>query len=156
MSGDESKERLDVVTEAKTWVGTPYHSNALIKGKKGGTDCAMFLVGVYANAGLISKDFDPRPYPPQWHVHRSEEKYLAYMLQFVKENAGPPEHMPLPADIVMFKVGLAFAHAAIVIEWPNVIHAVGGSMVFIEDISKNTTGKRALWTIPKRYFSYWS
>jgi hypothetical protein len=115
----------------------------------------MLLVGVYANVGLIPKAFDPRPYPPQWHVHRNEEKYLGYILNFTKETEGPPERIPLGGDIVMFKVGHVLAHGAIVTAWPNVIHAIGGSAVMPDDISKNTTGKRALWLMPKRFFSYW-
>lgn len=145
--------RSAIVAEAKSWIGTPYLSNALVKG--GGTDCAMLLVGVYGNVGLVPKEFDPRPYPPQWHVHRNEEKYLSYILQFVKEVKGPPERVPLPGDLVMFKIGLVFAHGAIVTEWPNVIHALGNSAVVPDDISKNTIGKRALWLVPKRFFSFW-
>jgi cell wall-associated NlpC family hydrolase len=152
----EVEGRRAVVVEAKSWVGTPYVSNGLVKGRRGGTDCAMLLVGVYANVDLIPSDFDPRPYPPQWHIHRSEEKYANGMLQFASEVAGPPERRPLPGDLAMFKVGHVFAHGAIVIDWPFVVHAIGGSCVVLDDISKNTTGKRALWMVPKRFFSYWA
>lgn len=155
MSNSEAEIRARVVAEAKTWIGTPYVSNGMVKGKRGGTDCAMLLVGVYANTGIISKDFDPRPYPPQWHVHRNEERYMNYVLQFATEIPPPPERMPLPGDLVMFKLGLAFAHAAIITDWPFVIHALGDSIVTADDISKATTGKRALWTAPKHFFTFW-
>ena len=148
----ESEVRQRIVDEAKSWVGTPYVSNGMIKGKRGGTDCAMFPLAVYAVCGLIPKEFDPRPYPPQWHVHRNEEKYVEYVLRFADEVKGPPERMPLAGDFVMFKIGHLFAHGAIVIAWPTVIHAVGGAMVVPEDVSKNTTGKRALWLVPKHFF----
>ena len=68
------------------------------------------------------------------------------------EVKGPPERMPLAGDFVMFKIGHLFAHGAIVVAWPTVIHAVGGAMVVPEDVSKNTTGKRALWLVPKHFF----
>jgi cell wall-associated NlpC family hydrolase len=148
----EEEARKAIVAEAKTWVGTPYISNGLVKGPRGGTDCAMLLIGVYGNVGLIPKEFDPRPYPPQWHVHRNEEKYLTYVLGFVKEIEGPPK----PGDLAMFKVGLVFAHGAIVTDWPNVIHALGNDQVVPEDISKSTIGKRALARVPQRFFSFWS
>jgi cell wall-associated NlpC family hydrolase len=144
---NEEELRAKIVSEARSWLLTPYISNGMVKGRRGGTDCAMFLVGVYRNVGLIPKEFDPRPYPPQWHVHRNEEKYLGYVTQFAKEVAGPPERMPKPGDFVMFKIGLAFAHGAIILAWPLVIHAIGNAAVVEEDVSKNTTGKRAPWQI---------
>lgn len=149
---NETEARAAIVAEANDWIGTPYVSNAMVKGRRGGTDCAMFLVGVYSNIGIIPKEFDPRPYPAQWHVHRNEEKYLNYVMSFVKEIEGPPK----PGDLAMFKVGKVFAHGAIVIEWPNVVHALGNDRVTPEDVSKSIIGKRALWTIEKRFFSLWT
>lgn len=148
----EADARNAIVTEANSWIGTPYISNAMIKGKRGGTDCAMFLVGVYSNIGIIPKEFDPRPYPAQWHVHRNEEKYLNYVMSFVKEIEGPPK----PGDLAMFKVGKVFAHGAIVVNWPNVVHAMGNDAVMPQDISRCIIGKRALARIPQRFFSLWS
>lgn len=149
---DEVETRAKIVIEAQSWIGTPYISNGMIKGRRGGTDCAMFIIGVYANLGLIPQEFDPRPYPAQWHVHRNEEKYLSYVLQFVKEIEG----LPKPGDLAMFKIGLVFAHGAIVVNWPNVIHAIGNDSVVPEDISKSIIGKRALANVPQRFFSLWS
>lgn len=149
---DEIAIRAAIVAEAKEWIGTPYVSGACIKGRRGGTDCAMILVGVYGNLGLIPKEFDPRPYPPEWHVHRNEEKYMSFLLPFVTEVPGPPERLPLGGDLVMFKISRVFAHGAIIIDWPNVVHALGNDIVTPEDISKNTIGKRALWHMPKRFF----
>lgn len=149
---DEAETRAAIVAEAQSWIGTPYLSNAAIKGPRGGTDCAMFIVAVYANLGLIPKEFDPRPYSPQWHVHRNEEKYMGYVLQFVKEIEAPPK----PGDLAMFKIGLVFAHGAIVTEWPNVIHAIGNSKVVADDIDRNMIGKRALAVVPQRFFSFWA
>ena len=149
---NEAELRAAIVAEAKSWIMTPYVSNGMIKGRRGGTDCAMFPLAVYANAGFIPKEFDPRPYPPEWHIHRNEEKYMNYVLQFAKEVKGPPEREPLPGDFVMFHIGLAFAHGAIVLDWPKIIHARGADFVVPENVSLNTTGKRALWIVPKRFF----
>jgi cell wall-associated NlpC family hydrolase len=152
---EENVARHKLVAEAMSWLGTPYVSNGMIKGKRGGTDCAMVLVGIYQNVGLVPKDFDPRPYPPQWHVHQSDEKYLEQALQFVTEVAAPPARTPKPGDVVLFRLGRVYSHGAIIIDWPEIIHAVGGNKVCREDLSKNTTGKRALWLLPKRFFSFW-
>lgn len=77
----------------------------------------MLLVRVYQAAGLVP-EFDPRPYSPQWHLHRGEEKYLEALLAHAVEVEAPE-----PGDIVVYKVGRCFAHGAIVIEWPTIIHA---------------------------------
>jgi cell wall-associated NlpC family hydrolase len=148
----EEEARPKIVAEALSWVGVPYRSNAMVKDKVGGgTDCAMLLAAVYGPLGLIPGWVDPRPYSPQWHIHRNEEEYMGVVLAHAHEIAGPPR----PGDVAMFKIGKVFAHGAIVIDWPNVVHAVGGSMVLLEDVSKNRIGKRALWLVPRKYFSLW-
>ena len=53
--------RQRIVEEARSWLGTPYHHQAMVKGA--GVDCAMILVAVYRAVGLIPAGFDPRPYP---------------------------------------------------------------------------------------------
>lgn len=153
MTPEEVDLRLRVVAEAKSWIGTPYVSNGAIKGKRGGTDCAMLLVAVYANVGFIPKEFDPRPYAPYWHVHQGEERYLGGILQFVSEVPGPLDRAPLPGDVILFQIGKLFAHGAIITDWPNVIHAIGNDAVMPEDISKSITGKRALAKVPQKFFS---
>ena len=150
----EEEARSAIVSEALTWVGTPYHSNAMVK--KGGTDCVMLLVAVYQKLGLIPSDVDPRPYPPEWHIHQRDDLYMKGIVKYSHEVRGPPERAPKPGDLVMFQVGRLFAHGAIIIAWPNVVHARSGNMVQLEDISKNTIGKRALWLLPKRFFSIWA
>ncbi len=145
------KMRSEVVNVARSWVGTKYLSNAMVKGV--GTDCAMLLLAVYREAGIVPEDFSPEAYSPQWHLHRGEEKYLEVVLKFAKEFDGPP----LVGDVVMFKVGRLFAHAGIVVEWPTIIHARGDSKVVLEeDISRNGFGKHAIWRQERRFFSPWT
>jgi cell wall-associated NlpC family hydrolase len=112
----EDEERKMVVEEAKTWLGTPYISNGAVKGA--GIDCGMLLVRVYSDIGLIPA-FDPRPYPAQWALHQSAERYLAIVESYAHEIPGPP----LPGDIALFKFGKCWAHGAIVTDWPQLIHA---------------------------------
>jgi cell wall-associated NlpC family hydrolase len=152
---EEEAVRLSVVEEARSWIGTPYKSNAMVKGKVGGgVDCAMLLIGVYQPLHLMFGDYiDPRPYPPQWHVHRNEEMYMAQVLKYAVEVLPPPERLPKAGDLVMFNLGKVFAHGAIITAWPKVIHAIGNNAVQEEDISKNTIGKRALWTVPRKFFT---
>ena len=99
-------QRSAVVAEARTWIGTPYHHAADVKGH--GVDCAMLLVRIYCDLGLVDR-FDPRPYTRDWFLHRDEERYLGYLFARARE---VPE--PLPGDVVVFRVGRCFAHAGIV------------------------------------------
>lgn len=115
----EALQRMAVVAQAKTWVGTPYHHEARVKGA--GVDCAMLLAEVYEAAGLIPHTVPPH-YPPDWHLHRSEERYLNFITKYAQPLA---EDAPrLPGDVVTYKFGRCISHAAIVIDWPLVIHAV--------------------------------
>ena len=99
-------QRDMVVEEARSWIGTPYHHHAAVRGA--GVDCGMLLVEVYSSTGLIER-FDPGPYPPDWHMHRSEERYLTLVMERAR-----PVTSPLPGDIVMLRYGRAFSHGGIV------------------------------------------
>ena len=110
-----SSERLRLVEIAHSWLGTPWHHEARIKGA--GVDCLQLLIAVYVEAGLID-DIHPDPYASDWHLHRDEPRYLEGLLGYCD-----PVDDPLPGDIVMFKYGRQAAHGAIVIDWPTIIHA---------------------------------
>jgi hypothetical protein len=92
-------QRAAVVAEARSWLGTRYHHAADVKGRQGGVDCAMLLVRVYCDLGLVER-FDPRPYTRDWFLHRNEERYLGFLLARSRE-----VRTPLEGDIVLFKVG---------------------------------------------------
>ena len=123
---------------------------AAIKGA--GCDCGTYLIKTFANAGLI-EDFSPGYYAPQHHLHSNEETYLNFILARATEFDGPPGL----GDIVMFKIGRVFAHGAIVIGWPKIIHAVrdenGG--VIMDNVDRCIIGHRALAKLPRKYFTLW-
>jgi cell wall-associated NlpC family hydrolase len=108
-------ERHALVTAAHGWLNTPYHHRARVKGA--GVDCAQLLIGVYADAGLISA-FDTGEYPPDWMLHREEERFLAWIDQYLVE-----VEQPLPGDVAIWRFGRSFSHGAIVTYWPEFIHA---------------------------------
>lgn len=119
-------EREQVVAEALTWLKTPYHHQAHIKGV--GVDCAQLLIEVYADAGVIER-FDPRPYPPDWMLHRSEERYLGWVTKYAREVTAP-----LPGDMAVFRFGRCVSHAGIVTAWPTIVHAYIGLGCLLEDV----------------------
>lgn len=151
MDQDETAKRKEIVALAFSWLGTPYVSNAAIKGSGGGTDCAMLLYEVYLAAGMIPQIPDPRPYPPQWHMHQNKELYLQAVLGVATEITTTPG----PGDVVMFKIGRLFAHGAIVTKFPEIIHARAPGMVMRENYLLDSTSKHALARTEQRFFSFW-
>jgi cell wall-associated NlpC family hydrolase len=115
-SVSESAQRAAVVAEAKTWLGTPFRDQSDVKGA--GVDCAMLLVRCFVDTGLVLP-LDPRPYAPQWHLHRSEERFLGIIERLGAEVA----RKPIPGDVVVFRFGRCFSHGALVIDPANLLHA---------------------------------
>jgi cell wall-associated NlpC family hydrolase len=113
----EGDQRRFVVREARSWIGTPYHPQADIKGA--GVDCGMLLVRVFVDTGLCAP-FDPRPYADDWYLHRSEERYLGFIFDRTKEVASP-----LPGDVMVFRYGRCYAHGGVVTEASplTIVHA---------------------------------
>lgn len=133
------EKRAEVVAEAMTWLRTPYHHQACIKGV--GVDCAMIMTAVYHKTGLIPF-IDPRPYPNDWHLHREAERYLGWVDQYCDRT-----DVALPGDIAVFQYGRCVSHGAIVIEWPIVLHAymdhravVLSDVLMSEDLGKRLRG----------------
>jgi cell wall-associated NlpC family hydrolase len=109
-------QRQRVVAEAETWLRTPYHHMGRIKG--GGIDCLTLLAEVYEAAGVIPH-VDVPFYPPDWNLHRDTERYLRGLMRYARGIGGPPQS----GDVAVFKFGRCFAHGAIVVSWPRLIHA---------------------------------
>ena len=108
--------RLAVIEEARGWLRTPYHHMGRVRGA--GTDCLMLLAEVYERAGVIPH-IDVPFYPPDWNLHRDAERYLFGVACHAREIAEPAQ----PGDVAVFKFGRCFAHGAIVLTWPRLIHA---------------------------------
>lgn len=141
--------RAAVVAAAREWIGTPYHVGADVKGV--GCDCAMILVRVFVDLGLVAP-FDPRPYSNDWHLHRSEEVYLRLLLERAHEVASPE-----PGDVVLFRYGRCFSHGGLVTKREpfTMIHAFASAGIVLEEelIHNIAIAKR----LPDaRFASYWA
>lgn len=122
-------QRQAVVDEARSWVGTPYHHHARVKGV--GVDCGQLLIGVFAGLGLIPADVDPGEYSPEWHLHRGRPLFLEFLERFADEVICPE-----PGSVIMFDYGRTSSHGGIVTRWPLVVHAIRvGQRVIEEDIT---------------------
>lgn len=140
---EEGLQRAQVVAEARRWLRTPYHHRGRVRGA--GVDCAMLPAEVYAAVGLIPP-IAPAHYPPDWHLHRSAERYLAVVTEHARPVAAPTG----PGDFVLFRFGRAFAHGAIVADWPLVIHAYLRQGVVLTDATQAPLAGR-----PLRFFTLW-
>jgi len=142
----EQEQREAVVAEAHTWLNTPYRHMAAVKGS--GVDCATILREVYGKvlpgcAGIVIDH-----YPPDWHLHRDDERYLDIVRKYASE-----VETPKPGDIVVIRYGRAFSHGGIVVNWPLCIHAyVSARCVCLEDFQAN----KELDGRPMKFFSPWA
>ncbi|MDB5358843.1 MAG: hydrolase [Rhodospirillales bacterium] len=139
----ERMQRCAVAAEAGSWIGTPYHHCADIKGV--GVDCAMILVRIFVDTGMVPA-FDPRPYPSDWHMHQATERYLDAVLAYAHE-----VETPGVGDIALYRFGLTRSHSAIVLDWPSVIHA----QLRVGCIASIATRDEPLASRTPRFFSLW-
>ncbi len=119
------QQRVMIVLEARSWINTPYKGWACFKGKHGGVDCGQLIYGVLRNCALIPEMELPKDYSLQIAQHRASTEYVDLIAKVMRPVS---ESEVLPGDVVVYKLGHAFAHAGIIVEWPdNVIHAMGGT-----------------------------
>lgn len=145
----EAEQRAAVIAEARSSVGTPYHNCADIKGI--GVDCGMLLVRVFVDAGLVPP-FDPRPYPADWHLHRSEERYLGIVTALCAQVTAP-----LPGDAMVMRVGRCYSHGGIItsVQPLTIVHAFYQARGVCEDIVGRDAFLSDVSRAP-RFFSYWA
>jgi cell wall-associated NlpC family hydrolase len=148
----EAELRRRVVDEALSWIGTPYRQLGATKGIA--VDCSMLLVRAMIDAGVV-EEFDPRPYPPTWFLHRDDERYIDWFSTIAMEVT-----IPRPGDIFAVKMGRAFAHSGFIVDDEHVVHA------FADEQICNLSPRRhplLMWsnrrcTIPRptRYFDFFA
>jgi hypothetical protein len=115
-----------------------------------GVDCAMLLVRVYCDIGLVER-FDPRPYTQDWMMHRNEERYLGFLLERARIVEKPDV-----GDVMLFRIGRCFAHGGIVskVDPLSIIHAFMPAGVVLEDeIARSGELSERMKTA--KFASYW-
>jgi NlpC/P60 family putative phage cell wall peptidase len=99
-----------IVTQARSWLGTPYHHQARLKGV--GCDCLGLVVGVADELGLTHRDgrllssFDQTNYS-----HQPDGEYLLQMLASVLEEV--PKDSAQSGDVAVFAIDGNPQHVAI-------------------------------------------
>ncbi|MEL6826142.1 MAG: NlpC/P60 family protein [Pseudomonadota bacterium] len=117
--------RDDIITCARSWLGTPYRHQASRKGA--GADCLGLLRGVWRE--LIGPEPETMPpYTPNWAEALKQETLLAAARQHLIE-------IPLgdqqPGDVLLFRIGLGHPakHCGILSAPDRLIHAYWGRAV---------------------------
>jgi cell wall-associated NlpC family hydrolase len=139
----ELSQRQAVTVAARTWLRTPYHLNAKLKGV--GVDCGTLLIATFQEAGLVDR-VDAGLFRSDFHLHRCEEVYLEWVGRFCKQ----VERSPLPGDIILYRYGRIVSHAAIVTVWPEIIHATPQTGCILADGSQEILSRRQYGV-----FSFW-
>ena len=136
-----------MVAAARSFIGTPYRSNAKLKGV--GVDCATLIALAFTEAG-VRPPIDVGHYSDQWHLHSADPLYE----NAVTDNGGKLVETAKPGDILLYFQGRQFAHGAIAtgIEPLRIIHAYAPSRCVVEGV-ENEFGLIAM--AKKKIFSAW-
>ncbi|RTL71906.1 MAG: peptidase P60 [Hyphomicrobiales bacterium] len=117
--------RARAVALARTWIGTPYHHQASLKGV--GCDCVGLIRGIYRELFGAEPEL-PSAYTRDWAEATGEETLLAAARRHLVEIA------PLsarPGDVLVFRyrTQAVAKHAGIVTADGLMIHAIEGAPV---------------------------
>lgn len=117
-----SIKRKEIVEVARSWIGTPYHHQASLRGI--GTDCLGLVRGVYRE--VYDREAETPPdYSPDWAEATGFETMLkAANRHLDKQSPG----VMAQGDVVIFRLrsGMVAKHAAIVSAPQKMIHAIEG------------------------------
>ena len=102
-------ERAAVCSVALSWMRTPFHHAARVKGA--GVDCCQLLVAVYCDETALVPAPAISEYAHDWFLHTDEQRVLAHITR-----ACVRVEVPEPGDIGVFRFGRAIAHAGILLE----------------------------------------
>ena len=154
MTAGEQAQRAAVVAEALTWLGTPYHHHGRLRGV--GVDCAMLLAEVYCACGIIAA-IDPGHYAVDWHLHRGEELFAAWMGQAGARHLSDPlaDAAPQPGDVGLWRFGRTYSHGGIVVRGgavPHIVHA----HIDARRVTRSAADECPLAGRPVRWFTLWS
>lgn len=139
-----SERRAAVIRIAREWVGVRYQHGARIKGEC--ADCT-FVAKVYEEAGLIPR-VPIEPYLSNAHLNRASGQYLLHVKKHAREI---DRERARPGDLVMFLIARDYSHAAIITDWPTVIHADMAAGAILEvPAGDSMPGARAL-----KFFTLW-
>lgn len=122
-----------IVEEARSWIGTPYHHQAAVKGV--GCDCLGFVRGVYEALGY-DKIEDIPPYSRSWGESDGQELMLEAARKYLIESM-IDGYWPGCVVVFRFRHYTVAKHVAIISYNGRMIHAIEGSPVSEVSLNKS-------------------
>ncbi len=89
------------------------------------------------------------PYSHQWHLHRSEERYLDWVERFGREVARDEAQA---GDFLVWRFGRTYSHGGILIDDRRIVHAYGqaGKVILDDSLTQAELKNR-----PVKAFTFW-
>lgn len=121
--------RHDIIAEAASWLGTPYHHRASLKGV--GCDCLGLVRGIYR----VVCGPEPREVPayPQANDGTETERLIAALDAHLRRMPPPGA----PGDVIVFRLRANFParHCGVLVEPARFVHAVSVRSVSLVALS---------------------
>lgn len=118
-------EPARVVASARTWIGTPYHHQASVKGV--GTDCLGLVRGIYRD--LYGREAEQTPhYSRDWAEAAQQETLLdAARRHLIELHLSTTQ----PGDVLAFRwrAGMMAKHLGVIVTPGRMLHAFEGAPV---------------------------
>ncbi len=118
--------RQDIITCARSWIGTPYRHNACLKSV--GADCLGLLRGVYQE--IYGTAPAPPPYTPDWgETPDADGKFPELLLEATRLYLQPCVLADrAPGDVILFRIFThgPIKHCAFLSSPQKMIHAYTG------------------------------
>jgi NlpC/P60 family putative phage cell wall peptidase len=126
MHAGDGVDRGRIVRLARSWIGTPYHHQASVKGV--GTDCIGLVRGIWR--ALYGTEAETLPaYSRDWAEATGEETLIAAARRHLIEVT--PAADAQPGDVLVFRyhASTVAKHTAILVTPTTMIHAFEGAAV---------------------------
>lgn len=123
--------RSIIVSEARSWLGTPYRHQASVKAA--GTDCLGLLRGVWREVLGAEPEVAP-PYSQDWDEVAGRDVLLAACHRLLVAHSGAPR----AGDVLLFRMraGAVAKHLGLMSGEARFIHAYSGHGVVESSLSE--------------------
>lgn len=131
-------KRSDIVIEAMSWLGTPWHHHQGVKGA--GVDCVQLVLKVAQNVGAVDESVKIDNYEPL-----ARGKFLVRHLERLLERVDGP----CPGTVILMRHGTLDTHVGIIVSYTSFIHASARHKAVVRtSLGKHLDDIRAFYDLP--------
>lgn len=139
----DRQHQAALVSEAMTWLDTPFHAHAGIKGA--GVDCVQLALQIYLASGFLNGSVTLPTYSMDGGNHRTESQVEEWVRKSGRFIVIEPTYILadwMPGDLLGFNVGKVVHHVGLALEHQQFIHVMKGQDVCIATIADPTWWRR--------------